>query len=187
MKPKRTPKILMLTAVACAIFSIHANAQTASTGNPKKGDVITGTAEVTDGDTIKVNGVKIRFFGIDAPESAQWCYHIRTEQAITVPWRCGIYAKEALSRKTIGQPVSCTVKDIDTYKRAVSVCSVGTTDLNAWMVENGYAVAYVQYSGNYMDNEARARNASRGIWASQFLAPWDYRKSIKSTATQAKP
>jgi len=35
--------------------------------------IISGIAKVTDGDTIKINEKKIRFFGIDAPEKKQKC------------------------------------------------------------------------------------------------------------------
>ena len=35
--------------------------------------IISGIAKVTDGDTIKIEGKKIRFFGIDAPEKKQKC------------------------------------------------------------------------------------------------------------------
>ena len=35
--------------------------------------IISGIAKVTDGDTIKIDQKKIRFFGIDAPEKKQQC------------------------------------------------------------------------------------------------------------------
>ena len=35
--------------------------------------IIIGKANVTDGDTIKINDKKIRLFGIDAPETKQFC------------------------------------------------------------------------------------------------------------------
>ena len=34
---------------------------------------IIGIASVIDGDTIEIQGQSIRFLGIDAPESSQWC------------------------------------------------------------------------------------------------------------------
>ena len=38
--------------------------------------VISGIAEVVDGDTIKIRSNKIRLFGIDAPEKKQFCKKI---------------------------------------------------------------------------------------------------------------
>ena len=38
--------------------------------------VISGKAEVVDADTIKINKIKIRLFGIDAPEKEQVCKKI---------------------------------------------------------------------------------------------------------------
>ena len=35
--------------------------------------IISGIAKVSDGDTIRIEGKKIRFFGIDAPEKKQQC------------------------------------------------------------------------------------------------------------------
>ena len=43
---------------------------------------ITGKAYVTDGNTIKISGTKIRLHGIDAPETKQKCE--RNDQK----WRC---------------------------------------------------------------------------------------------------
>ena len=38
--------------------------------------IIIGKANVTDGDTIKINDQKIRLFGIDAPETKQFCKEV---------------------------------------------------------------------------------------------------------------
>ena len=38
--------------------------------------IISGIAKVTDGDTIWIEGKKIRFFGIDAPEKKQQCRNL---------------------------------------------------------------------------------------------------------------
>jgi endonuclease YncB( thermonuclease family) len=45
---------------------------------------ITGVASVIDGDTIEIHGVRIRFFGIDAPEGGQQC-----RRPDGSSWRCG--------------------------------------------------------------------------------------------------
>lgn len=134
---------------------------------------IQGVASVIDGDTLDIHGQRIRFHGVDAPESSQQCFRLPSK----APWRCGQRAALALSDFIGRRPVSCIPKDTDRYGRTIAVCQVAGQDLNAWMVDNGWAVAYARYSRDYVANEARAHGAGKGIWTSAFAAPWDYRAS----------
>lgn len=133
-----------------------------------------GTATVIDGDTIDIHGQRVRLHGIDSPEGAQRCYRERKE------WRCGKDAANALSDFIGGAPVTCFPRDIDRYQRVVAVCSVRGESINHWMVRQGWAVAYRRYSRDYDGAELDARHSRRGIWASQFEMPWDWRKSRRS-------
>ncbi|MDP9196879.1 MAG: thermonuclease family protein [Pseudomonadota bacterium] len=36
--------------------------------------------------------------------------------------------------------------------------------MNAWLVRNGWAVAYRQYSQDYVSDEDSAKGAKKGIW-----------------------
>ena len=45
----------------------------------------------------------------------------------------------------------------DRYKRMVARCTVVGEDINAWMVQQGSALAYSRYSLNYVDEETDAR------------------------------
>ncbi len=49
-------------------------------------------------------------------------------------------------------------------------------DLGAWMVRQGLALAYRRYSREHVDEETEARAARRGIWASEFVKPWEWRR-----------
>ncbi len=49
-------------------------------------------------------------------------------------------------------------------------------DINAWMVSQGLALAYRRYSLDYVDEEADAQAARRGIWAGEFVSPWEWRR-----------
>ena len=131
---------------------------------------ITGTASVTDGDTIEIHGRDIRLHGIDAPESGQRCY--RPDGS---PWRCGQKAALALDRRIGDGPVRCTWSEKDRYGRLIGTCYRRGTDLNAWMVANGWALAYRRYSTDYVPEEQAARAAARGIWNGDFVPPWDWR------------
>lgn len=151
------------------IFLISAFAAFASQASS---ETLSGTASVIDGDTIEIHGQRIRLSAIDAIESRQPCQLSGGEL-----WRCGKDAAFALSDKIGRQPLTCDVRDIDRYGRAVSVCSLDGEDIGAWMVENGWAVAYRRYGTDYVAAEDRARQAGRGIWVSEFMMPWDWRKT----------
>lgn len=126
--------------------------------------------EITDGDTIVLGREKIRMYGIDAPEGRQLCYVGGRE------WRCGEDATQALVEKVGSGRITCEPKQQDRYGRSVSICYSGRIDLNRWMVEQGWAVAYRQFGLDYVDAEQQAFTARRGIWNSEFVCPWDWRR-----------
>ena len=132
---------------------------------------IAGTAKVVDGDTIKIRGERIRLHGIDAPESRQIC------RLDSKPWRCGEDATNALAGMIASRAVACQELDRDRYGRIVAKCAVAGEDLGEWLVLNGWAVAYVYFSYDYTRAEKRAKSARRGIWASEFVLPWEWRRA----------
>lgn len=136
---------------------------------------IMGIATIVDGDTIEIHGQRIRLHGVDAPESAQECYRPDGSR-----WRCGQQAALALQDLIGRRPVTCARQDTDRYGRIVAKCSVGGTDINAWLVTNGWAVAYRQYSSDYVGAETMARAGSLGIWSGEFAMPWDWRRDKRS-------
>ena len=135
---------------------------------------IVGPAYVIDGDTIAIQGMRIRFYGIDAPESSQQC-----SDATGAEYSCGQDATAALDNMVRGQTVSCDQRDTDKYGRAVAICTANGTDLNAALVEAGLAVAYRHFSLICVGNEDSARQARRGLWAGSFEMPWDYRRDAR--------
>jgi len=62
------------------------------------------------------------------------------------------------------------------YGRFVAKCYQKGEDLNAWLVANGWAVAYRQYGWDYVSQEREAKAAKRGIWPRRFVMPWDWRR-----------
>ncbi|MEZ5759084.1 MAG: thermonuclease family protein [Emcibacteraceae bacterium] len=146
------------------------------------GDIIAGRAQVIDGDTIKINKTIIRLFGIDAPEANQDCLD---ENSIS--WQCGKKATEHLSSIIENKIIRCEPKDIDQYNRVVAVCRDGETDLNALMVSNGLAVAYKDYSSDYIDEEEDADISSKGIWIGKFEYPWNWRGINRYISSNEKP
>jgi endonuclease YncB( thermonuclease family) len=130
---------------------------------------IVGRATVIDGDTIEINGTRIRFGGIDAPESWQFCMSAAGEKYL-----CGQKAAFALDEfLAAARPTMCEKTDMDRYGRVVANCFRNDgTDVSKWMVENGYAVDWPKYShGVYAGYQDAAKAASVGIWQGNFELP----------------
>jgi endonuclease YncB( thermonuclease family) len=133
---------------------------------------ITGTAVVLDGDTLDVDGRRVRLHGVDAPEKGQTC-----KSAAGAAWNCGEAAKAALARMVDGRRLVCQQRDIDRYRRIVAVCFRGKDDINAALVVAGWALAYRQYGLDYVPQEGTAQAARLGLWSGSFENPWDYRRN----------
>jgi endonuclease YncB( thermonuclease family) len=166
---------LPVLAVALAgALAIHA-AQRMHHRSPAevRGDVhgdIVGKAWVIDGDTIDISGSRVRLQGIDAPETNQTC-----ADAGNKAWRCGWAAAHELIGHISGQPLKCEASGLDRYRRVLAVCALPDgSDVNAWLVQQGWALAY-GYSSPYRPEEEEAQAAKRGIWAGSFMPPWEWR------------
>lgn len=153
--------------IACILAGLLSGMEAALGAAP-----IQGTASVIDGDTIEIHGERIRFDAIDAPESRQLCH-----QSDGTPWRCGQKSAFALSDYMDRSTIRCQPRSRDRYKRIVAVCFKSGINLNAWMVERGWAVAFRKYGLDYVSQEDDARAHRRGMWAGSFEMPWDWRAS----------
>jgi endonuclease YncB( thermonuclease family) len=135
-------------------------------------DCLTGLASVVDGDTIIVAGERVRLHGIDAPELNQtfWC------MGQTLP--CGAMAMAALEALTAGVKLRCEPVERDRHGRLVAKCfSPSGIDVGQRLVAAGWALAYRQFSMDYVDAEEEARKAKRGMWRGGFMKPWVWRAS----------
>ena len=125
---------------------------------------------VTDGDTIRIGDERIRFSGIDAPELKQTCIYQSIE------FQCGEFSKTLLIQKIANQEVNCIREGNDQYGRTLAECFVGEESLSSYLVREGYAFAYRQYSDQFIQDEEYAQSRENGMWSMEFLFPWDYRK-----------
>ena len=80
--------------------------------------------EIIDGDTININGEKIRFYGIDAPEIDQEC---KKKGKII---RCGVLAKKILEDKIANNKPLCIKKGVDRYNRTIAECFINDISLS---------------------------------------------------------
>ncbi|MBB6013134.1 endonuclease YncB(thermonuclease family) [Aquamicrobium lusatiense] len=124
-----------------------------------------GAARIVDGDSIELDGLRVRLRGIDAPEYKQMCKRGGHDYA------CGRQSREALLRMTDRRTVACTGWRNDQYGRLLGDCSADGVDLNREMVAQGWAVAY----GDFEREEAKARSAKLGLWAGEFEKPRQWR------------
>ena len=120
---------------------------------------------IHDGDTITIltqekQQVKVRLYGIDAPEKKQ-------------PY--GQKSKQFLSNLIAGRSVEIQEKGKDRYKRVLGIVYLDGQDINEQMVLNGYAWAYVKYSKIYAKQELKARSQNLGLWRDKPIPPWVFR------------
>lgn len=117
---------------------------------------------VSDGDTITVLDAdnkqhRIRFQGIDAPESKQ---------------AYGQASKENLSKMVFGKQVTVIWDKVDKYRRTVGKVLVDGRDINIEQIKAGFAWHYKKYAEEqpaedrvtYAKAEEEARAAKLGLW-----------------------
>ena len=138
--------------------------------------------KVSDGDTLSVQKVKngkfvgevmkIRMFGIDAPEKTQ---------------DYGIESKQALEKLVSGKTLEIEEKNRDRYGRTVAVVYVNGQNVNEEMVKNGNAWWYQEYDKKDTKMQAYQENAKKnklGLFGKKgYVEPWNYRKEKKAAAT----
>lgn len=121
---------------------------------------------IHDGDTITVlqgkQQIKVRIFGIDAPELKQ-------------PY--GKKSKQFLANLITGKVVEVEESGEDRYKRTIGTIYLNGTDISAQMVENGYAWVYRKFSKKYTPQESKAKKQGLGLWRDKEpIPPWEWRK-----------
>lgn len=139
---------------------------------PKKGKTISGKAYVTDADDIKVNGIKIRLHGIDAPEYRQLAKRKGTW------YDQGKWSKIELIKEIGGKRVKVKVAGFDKFGRTLGVVFHDGKDICGWMVQNGLAIA--AYDDKYKSQEHIARRKKLGVWGDEIsYSPVLYKHGVK--------
>src|SRR3954464_5005864 len=105
---------------------------------------LTGIAKVREGDHVLIGNTRIRLGGIDAPSIDQLCLNAKGER-----WTCGIAARDELTKYADGKSWTCHIRTTDRRGRQVARCEVGGEDIQKWLVRNGWALSYKQFSHDY--------------------------------------
>jgi micrococcal nuclease len=138
---------------------------------------------VADGDTLTVitpnqTKLRIRMFGIDAPETAK---------GATFPGQpYGPEAEAYLKQLVEGKRVKVEIYQVDRYKRLLSTIFLDGKDINLAMIEAGLAEVYRgpesrnPYKAQYQVAEETARSVNKGMWVlgNRYESPRAYRKRV---------
>ncbi len=181
LKLSCTTHELVAFALVLGFVSVAASVHVAARSDVSPGPV-TGHVRVIDGDTIAIGETRIRLEGIDAPEFAQTC-----QRKWFGWWACGTAATSALTNMIGDKSVTCEPRGLDKYGRTLAVCFIDGRDLNAQMVRQGYAWAFVRYSSSYVKEEALAKAEGLGIWQGELMPAWEFRAKRWAAAEQQTP
>ena len=155
--------------------SLQKNSDGANSAAEQESALVAGTVfHVSDGDTVDlrmVDGreVRLRFYGVDAPESAQ---------------NFGGEARKYVSGRLLSKSVEVLMRYDDQYGRSVSTIYLNGKDFSLELLENGYVWHYIQYCDDmaYANAQDRAKKAGKGLWGDavgrgeEAIPPWTYRK-----------
>lgn len=163
VKPRMNVALLSILLLACICPELARSASAATLQGGDNEQVIEGrVVKVSDGDTITVldkdnRQHKIRFQGIDAPESKQ---------------DFGQVSKDNLATMIFGKQVKVVSSKTDKYGRTVGKVLLEGRDINIEQIKAGLAWHYKTYEKEqppedrvtYAAAEQEARAARRGLW-----------------------
>lgn len=164
--------VVAVVVVATALYLYFSSAKKTTVDEnqsfaPEKVEIIHGTPRLSDGDSLHLQGIKVRLLGIDAPELHQSC----NKDGASYP--CGELAKQHLESLINGNEIRCTSTKTDKYDRLLAKCYSGERELNREMVKDGWAVSYYDYK----QEEADAKKQKLGIWSGTFEWPHTWRRA----------
>jgi endonuclease YncB( thermonuclease family) len=187
MPQKRFSLKGLLSLYLLAVFTICSFASLSFAREPIR--TVSGTVtKVSDGDTIQVTTpkktkVRVRLYGIDAPEMPK--INQRTGRISKQGQPYGQKARKVLEAKILGKQVRMDIIEIDKYKRMAAVIWIGKRNINREMIQDGYAEAYVEhlkepYRSQFVQAQKEARSERKGMWwLPGYERPKDFRKRMK--------
>ncbi|ELS5289032.1 thermonuclease family protein [Campylobacter upsaliensis] len=175
LKAKKLSLSLVIVIIVLAISSFNQSFTTFLAQKNIEKELTGKVSRVIDGDTIEllaktskenpynhIAKLKIRLYGIDAPELKQ---------------AYGKEAKEFLSALVLKQEVNLIIENKDKYERIVGTLFLKGQDINKEMVKNGYAHAYESFSKKYLAEQADAKMFKLGLWQDErVMSPSEFRR-----------
>ena len=150
--------------------------------SPNQYPEISGHPKVLSGSVLILDGIKIKLFGIEAPEPTQTC-----ENKYGNSYICGkesiIWMRNWLNHKNIRCRLLSQIQN--GWTTGICFSDDGQYDVAAAIVGAGWAVAYTEHTQIYIPYEQKAAEEKRGLWAGRFYKPWDWRK-IQSRKGEVK-
>lgn len=171
-EPAHRPLLGALLVPALALLAMGGAAVPARAAEARL-PAVSGPATVIDGATLDIGGRRLRLHGIDAPDLDQTCFDGRERG-----YSCGRAAAQALAARIGAERVTCEPQ----AGGGTALCRLGSDDLAAWMVGNGYAVADGD-AGDYAAEDRRAWGRRLGLWSGVFEMPSDRRRMRGATAS----
>ncbi len=162
---RRPSVILAVVAVGFAIYTALRPAPPMPAETPNQADAalvseFAGVATVSDGDTIRIGTHRFQLDGVAAPTRRVLCGDVNAYRAAT----------DALRDVTRSRQVVCRISNQpDAQGQSRARCRVDDVELNAYMVEAGWARAWPR-AGAYAEQEEAARAAQRGAWSASCPA-----------------
>ena len=158
-RPRSWPDAVRLAALACALAFAPLAARADFAGR---------VVGVVDGDTLTIldgsRQVRVRLWGIDAPERGQ-------------PWSSR--SREALAARAMHREARVAARGTDGYGRTLARVVVDGVDLGDAQLADGLAWVYRRYSHDraMLALEEGARAARRGLWSlTDPEPPWRFRE-----------
>jgi endonuclease YncB( thermonuclease family) len=138
---------------------------------------LAGAAVIISGDTIEVQGRRVRLTGVTAPGGDQLCVGAQAQ------WRCGMVARLKLDQRIGSSSVICREQGVDRHGRILGRCRVDDgqgMELNRWLVTSGWALASGDHGQAYREAEERAASSGAGLWRDGFAPSDDWRRIAES-------
>jgi endonuclease YncB( thermonuclease family) len=137
----------------------------------------TASGQVVSGDTFMLDGTLYRLWGIDAPESEQYCAD---------GWPAGVLAQTRLQTLMQGATVHCEERERDIYGQSIALCTASGKDLGKELVREGLAWPSRQHAEEYLDQQARAKEERLGIHSHPCTSPWIWRAERRQQASHLR-
>ena len=164
-----TPRFFSTTFATVLLLASSAPLSLSSAADAE----IAGAAVTITGDTIEVDGRRLRLYGVTSPAIDQLCTGARAQ------WRCGLVARMMLDERIGSSPVICRRQGTDGPDRILARCRLDDeqdTELNRWMVASGWALASETHGQTFKPEEAKARRRGAGLWRDGFAPSNDWRR-----------